>query len=170
VVVIESGARTTRLSAWLATFGVVSESVAETVKLKVPVCEGIPASTPEVEFSVKPVGKGPEASAQVYGLCPPAAAKVVEYAVPEVALDRLVVVIESAGTAAWTTRLSAWLATFGVVSESVAETVKLKVPVCEGVPASTPEAEFRVTPVGKVPEATAHVYGLCPPAAAKGVE
>ena len=138
--------------------GVVSESVAETVKLKVPLCEGVPASTPEVEFSVKPVGRAPEASSQVYGLWPPVAAKVTEYAVPEVALDRLVVVIDSGvGAGACTSRLSDLLVTAGVASASLVDTVKLKVPLCEGVPASTPEVEFSVRPVGMVPEATIQV-------------
>ena len=69
------------------------------------------------------------------------------------ALAKLVVVIESA---AWTTRLNAWLATTGVASESVAETVKLKVPLCEGVPARTP-AVLKLMPVGRVPEARLHL-------------
>jgi hypothetical protein len=73
--------------------------------------------------------------------------------VPEVALARVVVVIESA---AWTIRLNARVATSGVASESEAETVKLKVPVCEGVPASTPEV-LKVMPVGKVPDARLHL-------------
>ena len=68
-------------------------------------------------------------------------------------MAKVVVVIESA---AWTTRLNDWLATSGVASESVAETVKLKVPLCDGVPASTPEL-FRVMPAGKVPEARLHL-------------
>ena len=72
---------------------------------------------------------------------------------PEVAFAKVVVVIESA---AWTTRLNAWLATCGVASESAAETVKLKVPFCEGVPASTPEV-LKVMPAGKVPEARLHL-------------
>jgi hypothetical protein len=60
VVDIESEASTTRLNDWLATNGVASESLVEMVKLKVPLCEGVPASTPEV-LKVKPVGKVPEA-------------------------------------------------------------------------------------------------------------
>ena len=68
-------------------------------------------------------------------------------------MAKVVVVIESA---AWTTRLNDWVATNGVGSESVAETVKLKMPLCEEVPASTPEV-LKVMPVGKVPEARFHL-------------
>ena len=84
-------------------------------------------------------------------------------------MDRLVVMIDSAGTAAWTTRLSDWLTVFGVISESVAETVKLEVPLCDGVPASTPAA-LKVMPEGKVPEAIAQVNGPTPPTEVKVVE
>jgi len=70
-----------------------------------------------------------------------------------VALAKVVVVIESA---LWTTRLNAWLATSGVAPESVAETVKLKVPLCEGVPASTP-AVLKVMPLGREPEVRVHL-------------
>jgi hypothetical protein len=92
------------------------------------------------------------------------------YAVLTWPLGRLTVVIDSAGTAAWTTRLSDWLATAGVVSESMAETVKLNVPLCEGVPASAPEFVFSVMPEGRVPEARLHLYGVCPPVAVNVVE
>jgi hypothetical protein len=72
-------------------------------------------------------------------------------------LAKVVVVIESEGNAAaWTTRLRARFVVTGVASESVAETVKLYVPFCEGVPASAPEV-LKVKPVGKVPEARLHL-------------
>ena len=70
---------------------------------------------------------------------------------------KVVVVIESGGSAAaWTTRFSARFVVTGVVSESVAETVKLNVPLCDVVPASAPEV-LKVMPVGKVPEARFHL-------------
>jgi hypothetical protein len=78
------------------------------------------------------------------------------YAVFTWPLGRLVVVIDSA---AWTTKLSDLLAVNGVASESADETVKLNVPLCAGVPARTP-ALLKVMPVGKVPEARLHLYGL----------
>jgi hypothetical protein len=99
VVVIESGegAAVGRVRDWLATDGVASESVAETVKLNVPLCEGVPASAPEFVFSVTPEGRVPEARLHLYGACPPVAVNVVEYTVPELALGRLVVVIDNGG-------------------------------------------------------------------------
>jgi hypothetical protein len=75
------------------------------------------------------------------------------YAVFTWPLGRLEVVMESG---ACTSKESDCVATTGVASESVAEIVKLKVPLCEGVPASTP-AVFKVMPVGKVPEARLHL-------------
>ncbi len=75
---------------------------------------------------------------------------------PEIAFVKVVVDIESE---AWTTILNVWLATCGVASESAAETVKLKVPLCEEVPASTPEV-LKVMPAGKVPEARLQLKGL----------
>jgi hypothetical protein len=70
-----------------------------------------------------------------------------------VPLDKLAVVIDRG---IWTRRLNGRLATQGIASESVAETVKLKVPLCEGVPASTP-AVLKIKPVGKVPETRPHL-------------
>ena len=48
--------------------------------------------------------------------------------------------------------------------ESVAVTVKLKVPPAVGVPASTPPG-LSVTPAGRLPAVTAKVYGATPPLA-----
>src|ERR1044071_523942 len=50
--------------------------------------------------------------------------------------------------------------------ESVAVTVKMKVPVCVGVPLIVP-FEARERFVGNVPPVTANVYGLVPPVAVK---
>jgi len=53
--------------------------------------------------------------------------------------------------------------------ESVARTVKLKVPAVVGVPLRTP-AELRFRSVGSVPLLTTHVYGAFAPVAASWVE
>jgi hypothetical protein len=88
---------------------------------------------------------------------PLVATNVVEYIVPATPFGRLVLAIESgAGAAAWTDRLSDRLAPSGVASESVTETVKLKVPLCDGVPASMPDVP-KVKPAGRVPEARLHL-------------
>ena len=49
---------------------------------------------------------------------------------------------------------------------SVARIVKLNEPSAVGVPLSVPPDE-RLSPPGKGPEATNHVYGVVPPVAAK---
>ncbi len=59
----------------------VVESVTFTVKLNEPDAVGVPEIVPPVE-SVTPPGNAPELTFQVYGVVPPLAASVVEYAVP----------------------------------------------------------------------------------------
>jgi hypothetical protein len=49
---------------------------------------------------------------------------------------------------------------------SVTRTVKLLVPPVVGVPLITPVAVFNVSPAGRLPTVTAHVYGVLPPVAA----
>ena len=46
---------------------------------------------------------------------------------------------------------------------SVARTVKLKFPVSDGVPLTTPDAEFRPNPNGNCPEEMDQVIGAVPP-------
>lgn len=63
----------------------VSASVTVTVKLSVPtnVPLGVPEITPVAAFNVRPVGRLPVVTAQVYGEMPPAACRVwLLYAVP----------------------------------------------------------------------------------------
>jgi hypothetical protein len=57
------------------------ESVTFTVKLKEPEAVGVPEMVPAGE-SVRPAGKAPALMLQPYGVVPPVAASVVEYAVP----------------------------------------------------------------------------------------
>lgn len=57
------------------------------------------------------------------------------------------------------------VAVCGEAAESIACTVKLKVPVVVGVPEIAPVDVFRFNPDGKDPVATIHVYGAVPPVA-----
>ena len=57
------------------------ESVTLTVKPKAPATVGVPEIVP-ADDSVRPPGKAPELTFQLYGVVPPLAARVVEYAVP----------------------------------------------------------------------------------------
>jgi hypothetical protein len=57
------------------------ESVTLTVVLKEPEAVGVPEMVPAAD-RVKPAGRAPELMLQVYGVVPPLAARVVEYAVP----------------------------------------------------------------------------------------
>jgi hypothetical protein len=78
---------------WVAVWAVgVVESVTFVVKVKVPEAVGVPESMPPAE-SVKPAGSAPELMLQVYGVVPPDAASVVEYAVPTWPAGTEVVVI-----------------------------------------------------------------------------
>jgi hypothetical protein len=64
----------------VCTAGVV-ESVTLAVNENEPDAVGVPEIVPAAE-RVKPPGNAPELMLQVYGVVPPEAAKVVEYAVP----------------------------------------------------------------------------------------
>ena len=46
---------------------------------------------------------------------------------------------------------------------SVTCAVKLEAPAAVGVPLMPPVEELSVRPLGRLPEATAHVYGVGPP-------
>jgi hypothetical protein len=59
----------------------VWESVTWTVKLEVPAVVGVPEITPP-ELKESPAGSEPDASDQLYGVTPPAAASVWLYATP----------------------------------------------------------------------------------------
>jgi hypothetical protein len=61
------------------------------------VSDVVPESKPLL-FRVRPAGSVPDARDQVYGVVPPVALNVAEYAVPAVALESDVVVTASGGT------------------------------------------------------------------------
>jgi hypothetical protein len=90
----------------------------------------------------------------VYGVVPPAAASIVEYAVPTVPLGRLVVEIIRTGLIVMA---NVNAAVCGVPSESVTFTVKVDVPTTVGVPEITPDDSFNVRPDGRAPDEMLHV-------------
>jgi hypothetical protein len=87
------------------------------------------------------------------------------YAVFTVPLGRLAVVIES-GAAATTIEVDADCFCTGLLLSDT-DTVKLEVPLLVGVPEIAPVAVPRLSPGGRLPDETDHVYGLVPPVALK---
>jgi hypothetical protein len=55
-------------------------SVTRTVKFDVPAVVGVPVIAPDDGFKDKPAGNVPTVTAQVYGVVPPVATTVAEYA------------------------------------------------------------------------------------------
>ena len=142
-------------------------SVTCTVNDAVPTVAGVPEITP-VDARLNPAGNMPALTLQLYGVVPPLACSVVEYAVPAVPPGNDVVVTVG-GCAAATGILRFAVAVAAGEPESVTRTVKADVPACVGVPEIRPEAEM-VSPTGKLPFVTDQVYGPVPPVAAKVVE
>jgi hypothetical protein len=68
-------------------------SVTVTPKLVLPAVVGVPEITPVEASRLSPAGREPEVIAQEYGVMPPVAWSVAEYALPTVAAERDVVVI-----------------------------------------------------------------------------
>jgi hypothetical protein len=118
----------------------VLASVTFTVNDDVPAAVGVPLICP-APLSVKPFGKAPALSDQVYGVAPPLAATVAEYPLPNCPLARLVVVTWIDVPVGATVRLSLWVAFFAGELESVTCTVNEKLPACVGVPVICPELE-----------------------------
>jgi hypothetical protein len=145
------------------------ESVTLIVKLKVPAVVGVPEIVP-VADRVSPAGRAPELRLQLYGMVPPLAASVVEYAVPTCPAGTELVVICTGVTAAATVSVNDFVAVCAVgVVESVTFVVKLKEPDAVGVPEIVPVAD-RVRPPGKAPELRLQLYGVVPPVAVSVVE
>jgi hypothetical protein len=145
------------------------ESATLIVKLNDPDAVGVPEIVPVAERD-RPPGKAPELMLQVYGVVPPVAASVVEYAVPTCPAGTKVVVICTGVTAAATVSVNDFVEVCAVgVVESVTFAVKLNDPEAVGVPEIVPVAE-RVRPPGKAPELMLQVYGVVPPLAASVVE
>ena len=145
------------------------ESVTFIVKLKVPAVVGVPEIVP-VADRVRPPGKAPELMLQLYGVVPPVAASVVEYAVPTCPEETELVVTCTGVTAAATVSVNDFVAVCAVGEvESVTLAVKLNEPDAVGGPEIVPVAD-RVRPPGKAPELMLQLYGVVPPVAASAVE
>ncbi len=136
-------------------------SVACTANVVLPASEGVPEMIPD-PLRDKPAGKTPVPTDQVYGPVPPLAASVCEYGVPAIPLGRDGVVTVTPGL---TVMLKG---PFALAPEvSITWTVKLHVPVVDGVPLMVPVGA-RARPGGSVPELTVQVNTPVPPLAAIG--
>jgi hypothetical protein len=145
------------------------ESVTLAVKLNEPEAVGVPEIVPFVAM-FNPPGRTPELMLQVYGVVPPVAASVVEYAVPTCPEGTEVVVICTGVTAAATVSVNDFVAVCVVgVVESATLAVKLNEPEAVGVPEIVPFAAM-FNPPGRTPELMLQVYGVVPPVAASVVE
>ena len=111
---------------------------------------GVPLITPEAALSERPPGKAPVEMLHEYGGCPPEACIVKLYDTPAVAPGKEAGVVTVSPTAI--ERLNCFCAVTLFASVTVA--VKVKLPVAEGVPASTPVGASSVRPFGRDPEVT----------------
>jgi hypothetical protein len=127
------------------------------VKFDVPTIVGGPVIAPVDAFNDNPAGKVPVITAHVYGVVPPAATRVAEYAALTTPTGSDVVVIDSAGLIVIESACSAVRAPL-----SVTPTVKFDVPAVLGVPLITP-AEDNDNPAGNVPIARDQEYAGVPP-------
>jgi hypothetical protein len=137
--------------ALLAVSAGVWESVTRTVKFDVPYAVGVPLITPP-ELKESPAGNEPALSDHEYGVTPPEAASVWEYATPTVPPGRLeVVTLRSGGI----TIESAWSSV--ALTLSVTRAVKFEVPAAVGVPEIVPVELPSDNPAGRLPETIDHV-------------
>jgi hypothetical protein len=139
-------------------------SFTATVKVEVPFVVGVPEITPALE-SVRPAGRLPEGSVHVYPGVPPVAESDALYAVPACAAASDAELIVSLLAATSIDTLALCVCTGDPLSRTA--TVKLLVPLAVGVPEITPALES-VSPAGRLPEATVHVYPADPPVALTG--
>lgn len=126
-----------------------------TVKDEVPEVVGVPAISPVDAVKLNPAGSEPDVTLHVYGVVPPDAVSVAEYAVLTVPLGSEVVVTVGGCGAAAIVMLSALVAVCSGELESAAFTVKDEAPACVGVPVMPPAAESP-SPAGRAPLANDH--------------
>ena len=129
----------------------------------VPAVVGVPEIPPVDATRLNPAGSVPALTLQLYGVVPPLACSVVEYAVPAVPPGRDVVVTNGGCAIVATTILNAFVPV--LFAASVACTLNDAVPAVVGVPVICPVELFSERPAGKEPEVTDHVYGVVPPLA-----
>ena len=143
-------------------------SVTCTVNDAVPAAVGVPEITPVDATRLNPAGNVPALTLQVYGVVPPLACSVVEYAVPAVPPGSDVVVTVGGCGAAATAMLKAFVPVLFAASFTC--TVNDTVPAAVGVPEITPVDATRFNPAGNVPALTLQLYGVVPPLACSVVE
>ena len=139
------------------------ESVACTVKGKVPFWVGVPASIPD-GASVRPAGSDPAEIENVMGATPPVCVNVLLYAAPAVAVPSATLFTTSQSTLSVRDR--------GALEQpfaSVATTENRNDPPEVGVPEMRPEADS-VRPGGNDPVVMANTQGFLPPATASAFE
>ena len=136
-----------------------------TVTVEVPALLALPLITPVVLFRDSPAGSLPEAIVHVYGVDPPVAASLTEYATFLVATGSGDVVVICKGTVM--VKLKALSDEDPIASVTL--TVKLEVPPTVGVPLMTPDDDT-LRPEARLPLTNDHVYGVDPPVAAKVLE
>ena len=124
---------------------------------------GVPLIVPPW-LKLRPAGKDPDASVHEYGVVPPEAVSVNEYAVPTIPFGTEAVVIVSVGALALMLMESGLVATSIGAEESVTCTVKLDWPALVGVPLMVPPL-LKLRPAGNAPAETVHEYGAVPPEA-----
>jgi hypothetical protein len=120
-----------------------------TVNDTVPAVVGVPEITPVDATRFNPAGNAPALTLQLYGVVPPLACSVVEYAVPVVPPANDVVVTVGGCGAAATVILSAFVPV--LFTASVTCTVNDAVPGAVGVPDIKPVDATRLNPAGNVP-------------------
>jgi hypothetical protein len=164
VVVIATGFTTTIDNTFVAVRE--SASVTRNVTELVPAVVGVPDNVAPVK--VTPAGNVPALTSHVNGPTPPAAVSVCEYAVPVtpsanefVDTDNAVAAIEI---------VSVLLAVRPPTSVTPIVNDDTVFTTAVGVPDNTPVDAFNVTPVGRVPAATANVNDPSPPVAATVAE
>ena len=143
-------------------------SVTCTVNDTVPAAVGVPEITPVDATRLNPAGNVPALTLQLYGVVPPLACSVVEYAVPAVPPGKDVVVTVGGCAAAATAILKAFVPVLFAASFTC--TVNDTVPAVVGVPEITPVDATRLNPAGNVPAFTLQLYGVVPPLACSAVE
>ena len=95
------------------------ESLTEMVTEKLPACVGVPEISPVPPASINPAGSEPDVIDHVYGVVPPLAPSVPEYAVPTCPLGKVaVVIVTGEGDDAATVTVYALLAVCGGELES----------------------------------------------------
>ena len=139
-----------------------------TVNDTVPDVVGVPEITPVDATRLNPVGSVPALTLQLYGVVPPLACSVAEYAVPTAPPDNDVVATVGGCAAAATAILKAFVPV--LFAASVTCTVNETVPDVVGVPEITPVDATRLNPVGSVPALTLQLYGVVPPLACSVAE